>query len=467
MKIWTKVYLICMVLYFVVLNVTGIFMIEKNHSDALAKVIQQSLNEEKNAQNIAEVANVYAYMQTYNISLQNDAKIAIYTKIEAACASDFTWSVLFDEKMNQIASNNFDKIVFNMSQLDKDSKYGARYGLRENNGHRYLCITHVFDNKYILYLVKDISYVNENKKDQYIFLFRLELAGLILLAIITPFTSRYLTNPIKNLTKSVNKIISGNLSERVDVKGKDEIGILAMQFNTMATEIERQIYELDEQAARKQKFIDNLIHEIRTPLTSIIGYSDFLISQKYDLEVLFKSLKNINTEGKRLLESADKLMDLILLKNHDAINKKNEYIKELLHEVVADMKGKLEANEIIISIEAGDIIIPIDRDLIKGVIINLIDNGIKASEKGGKIVIGSYSNNENAFIFVKDKGKGIPQSELERVFEPFYRVDKARSKNDGGAGLGLAICFEIVKAHGAELKIQSEVGKGTRVEITF
>lgn len=474
MKVWMKVYLLCMLLYFLVVNVSGIIMIEKNHADTLSKEIQQAFHDEENAKIIA---NTIFAIQTDQKNSNSKSNIDIYSpatnlqreifeKLVTIYKEEGKWVELYNKDKKLVASNSPYKWNFKKEELDKALKGQRNYVLREVGKQRFLFITDAFNNSSLISLIKDISYLHNNRNQQYVFLLRLEIIGLILLVLITPFLSRYLTNPIDKLTKSIEKIISGNYSERVDIPGKDEVSVLALQFNKMAAEVESKIQELDDQGVRKQKFIDNLIHELRTPLTSIIGYSDFLMNNTYDQEVLFTSLKGIHSEGKRILESADKLMELILIKNQDIVNKKEENIKELLLEIANDMKAKLEAKNINLKIETNEIYIQMDKALMKGVMINLIDNAFKATEKGSTIFIGG-SNYPNKMIYVRDEGKGIPESELDKVLEPFYMVDSARAKNGGGAGLGLSICTEIVSAHGAQLKIQSEIGKGTMVKIIF
>lgn len=235
----------------------------------------------------------------------------------------------------------------------------------------------------------------------------------------------------------------------------------------MASAIEDKINQLEKISADKQRFIDNLAHELRTPLTSIIGYADFLRTARYDEETLISSLSYIYEEGKRLEKLAFKLMDLIILGKED-FKMNEENIKELLIEIRNSLVPKLEEKNIRLEISAEDFSFLMDKDLIKILIVNLVDNSIKASTRGDKVWISVFKDVESKIIMeVKDLGIGIPEEDISKVFEPFFMVDKSRSRVNSGVGLGLSLCAEIAEIHNAKIEIESKLGEGTCIKIIF
>jgi signal transduction histidine kinase len=341
--------------------------------------------------------------------------------------------------------------------------------LRRDAGQHYLFVSDVLqidEERIILSLIKDITHIDNHRREQYFFFTRIGVIGLVFVALITWIMSKFVMKPIKDLSLTAQNIASGNYNDRAKVTGRDEIGLLAEQFNIMASEIEHKINQLKEESQRQQRFVDNLTHELRTPLTSIIGYAEFLQKVDYDPGLFKKSLSYIQSEGKRMLKLANTLMDMILLREK-AYQLQKHRILPLLAEVKDIMSVKAGEKGIQLKIQGKDMEVVIDRDLIKGVVINLVDNAINASQKGKVVILGTEEVNGKQSIYVKDEGKGMEEWEIEKVKEPFYRVDKSRSRKEGGIGLGLTICNQIITGHGAELAITSKVGKGTTVKIIF
>jgi len=275
-----------------------------------------------------------------------------------------------------------------------------------------------------------------------------------------------LIRSIENLSKAVQSIEYGKYSERVNVDSRDEIGLIGKKFNSMAMEIHNTVEALREEGERKQRFVDNLAHELRTPLTSIIGYSELTLQTRCDGEITRKSLEKINSEGKRILRMTNKLMDMILFRKNPWVLE-NQSIIPILEEVTQAIDIKAKEREIALNVEGDDFMLMVDRDLIKEAILNLVDNSLKASKPGGEITIGARQDMNRRFIYVRDEGVGMEEEEIKKVQEPFYKVDKSRTRKRGGFGLGLALTKEIVRGHDADLDIESEPSKGTTVKIIF
>jgi signal transduction histidine kinase len=234
----------------------------------------------------------------------------------------------------------------------------------------------------------------------------------------------------------------------------------------MAFEIENNIIELKQKTLSKQRFIDNFTHEIKTPLTSIIGYADILRKNKYDKEIFDKGLYHIYDEGLRLEHLSKQLNEMILLRNK-VLDITTVNINSLIKDVIEVNEMRLYGKTISLNIDCESFEVDVDKYLLKTVLINLIDNSIKASDNNQTITIGAVKEETTVTIFVKDHGRGISKADLDLITEPFYMVDNSRSKKEESFGLGLSICSDLVNMMGASFKIESELGKGTKVEITI
>lgn len=215
----------------------------------------------------------------------------------------------------------------------------------------------------------------------------------------------------------------------------------------------------------RSQFVANVSHELKTPLTSIKGFAETL---KYvdDMETKEKFLNIINDEADRLTRLINDILTLSHIENSMEVKKEEVKINEIIRDVYCLMKNTAEKKGMEIIIEGENVPnLYGDSDRFKQMLINLVDNAIKYSEKSGVIKIGTHMENEKCIIWVQDSGVGIQKEHLSRLFERFYRVDKARSRAQGGTGLGLAIVKHIIRGFNGSIKVESEVGKGSRFTI--
>ena len=221
----------------------------------------------------------------------------------------------------------------------------------------------------------------------------------------------------------------------------------------------------------RREFVANVSHELRTPLTSIMGATETVLEDDdMPLDVRQKFLKLVISEAERMTRIVKDLLVLSRLDNSKVEWKNEPYsIKELAERVFNTMQIDAGRREQVITldIKRGLPTIKGDKERIEQVVINVVANAIKYTADKGQIDIKVWADDTNAFISVKDNGVGIPQKDIPRLFERFYRVDKARSREAGGTGLGLAIAMEIVQAHKGDIKIKSEFGKGTEMTIVL
>ncbi|MFT4143447.1 MAG: HAMP domain-containing sensor histidine kinase, partial [Mobilitalea sp.] len=247
---------------------------------------------------------------------------------------------------------------------------------------------------------------------------------------------------------------------------QDELGTLGNNFNDMADTMEEKIYDLKEAARRQEDFVGSFIHEIKTPLTSIIGYADLLRSKKLDEETLFEAASYIFTEGKRLEALSLKLLEL-LVEGKQEPNYRMIALSIMVDEVLEVIQPVLREKAINLTLDVPRIIVKADIELMKTVILNLIDNARKAVGNKGSIAVTALQQEDTVILIIKDNGIGIPKEDIDKITEPFYMVDKSRSRSEGGAGLGLAICTQIMKFHKGKLTFESEPGQGTSAILTW
>ena len=274
--------------------------------------------------------------------------------------------------------------------------------------------------------------------------------------------SLLVSRSVNRLNRSVRRIGSGYYGERAQVKSLDEIGDLAVHFNKMAVAIEQKVNALEGYAKQQKDFVASFSHELKTPMTSIIGYADMLRSATLDEEDAFTAANFIFSEGKRLEALSLKLMDLVVLEKDD-YSLMRGYAKQLMGHVTAVVTPMLENHQLIFEPSVEQQMILYEKDLVLTLLTNLIDNARKASSPGGRIQLLCKKQQNRYRIAVRDFGIGIPPEEVSRITEAFFMVDKSRAREQHGAGLGLAIGNKIAQLHDSSLHFESEVGVGTTV----
>ena len=288
--------------------------------------------------------------------------------------------------------------------------------------------------------------------------------GLIAVAIaliITFFLSRRILAPVKALTYAAKRLGRGDFAQRVEVKDRSELGELANTFNSMANDLERA------EQLRKNMVAD-VAHELRTPLSNIRGYleatHDGVVKPDAD------TLRKLDEEVTLLSRLVDDLQELSLAEAGELkLVRHAEDIADLINQTVATMQAKAIVKGVSISNKLPDKLPPvnIDSHRISQVLRNLLENAVTHTATGGAVTVTAGQQDNWAEISVIDTGEGIPAEELPNIFERFYRVDKSRARATGGSGLGLTIAKRLVEAHGGEIKVQSEVGKGSHFTFTI
>lgn len=331
--------------------------------------------------------------------------------------------------------------------------------IRQENGYYIQTGSTVKALDRILYLetMRDVSEVFTERALGFTVYRRMMVLILVFGALLMHFISAWLTRPIRQLTNATKRMSRGDYGYRAKKMSNDELGQLTADFNGMANVLEETIRKLEEEIRDREDFVAAFAHELKTPLTSIIGYADVLRSRKLDEEKSFLSANYIYTEGKRLEAMSLRLLDIIVSKKREA-----KFVKAsagMFSGWLEEMFKTKEDIEFIFSCEEG--FVWAEVNLIKTVLMNLVDNACKASEPGCAVHVRGIRQADGYRFSVKDEGIGIPKEEIVNITKAFYMVDKSRARSKNGAGLGLALCTEILRLHDSRLEIVSEPGRGS------
>lgn len=296
--------------------------------------------------------------------------------------------------------------------------------------------------------------------------------------LVAAFFARYISAKLASIIDYAGKLARGDFRARLKMTSRDELGILTEQLNETGEKLEKMFEQLQlehrelEKLERIRKdFVINVSHELRTPLASIQGYTETLLDgalNEPEHNVRFLSIIRQNAE--RLGRLTADLMTLSRLElKTTRFQFASYYVNELLSDCVDSIRPLADKKQVEMAIEPADAKVEVfcDSEAVHQILMNLLDNALKYTAQGGIIAVGARQLEDEVEIWVRDSGVGIPQEELPRLFERFYRVDKARSRELGGTGLGLAIVKHLTRAQGGEVRVDSVVGKGSTFSFTL
>lgn len=455
MKLWVKISLVAVIMVTAAISVCSLLMLVGAGRNNLNYAIDSTVNAQK----------VNAVYWTNAMTGETTEE-----------TSDTTARSLARYFVSQLADKNIilnagDDSIYNTTAIEP-SEYlpledGAQqYIIVEINGKSILLVgskISIRNTAYSLYLINDITSIYSDITEMSYRFSWINAAVILGAALIVIILVRRLLKPVRTLKENTFLIAAGVYDKRIEIAEHDEIGELAADFNTMADAVEHRVEELKEEAERRTLFMSALTHELKTPMTSIKGNAQTLLATKMNEEEREQALMQIDADCTRVEKLSYKLMHLLVLKQSGEITPTEQKVSILLDMVQAACAEQMRGRGLSLTVINQMDTLRMDMDLLCGLILNLIDNAGKASKPGQAIEVLA----ENDTISVKDYGKGIPESELSRLTQPFYMVDKARSRKQGSIGLGLALCEEIARLHGAHLMFESEVGIGTMVKVVF
>jgi len=281
------------------------------------------------------------------------------------------------------------------------------------------------------------------------------------LLIIVVFT-KALTRRITDLVRAMRVVREGKYEYRIEPKGSDEVTELAEEFNDMSQ-------RLQDTEELRRRFVSDASHELRTPLASIRLLSDSIVqSENMDEETMREFVTDIGSEAERLQRLTEKLMMLTKMDSGVEVQVSFVDMKHVAESTIHLLLPLAEEREVSIDTSlSDDCRIIANEDSIYQIIFNLAENAIKYNVRGGKVFIRLFRDDENACLVVEDTGVGIPDGDMEHIFSRFYRVDKARSREAGGSGLGLSIVHDAVLSFGGSISVGHAEGGGSRFTVLF
>lgn len=436
MKFYGKVFFSMIILISLSFGVFGTLMIQISFQSALDREIEMGKIENQMLKLTFETT-VNSIPEVY-FEKQNDRLSEVAQSIKGRVDSKESRMALIDENRTLIYSDMdmpIDDVLFDEITLEKSG-----YHIYTRNDRYYLNVMSVINISFLpskmrMETITDITQVYVERNQMFHTYRMIILIVLGCVAVVALAISYFLTRSVRQLSKMARSFAKGNMEARSLVKSQED-------------------------------FTSAFAHELKTPLTSIIGYADMIRSMELSEEERIKAAGYIYSQGKRLEALSFKLLELLVMKKQDFefVNLDAHYFIQMVFDLAE--VGVLEKG-LVLKMKAEPGKVYGEKDLLISLFANLIDNSKKASDAGDVIWIEGKEGKEGYEITVRDEGRGIPEEELGKITDAFYMVDKSRSRKEGGAGLGMTLCSQIIRLHNAKWKIESRVGEGTSIMVTF
>ncbi len=290
------------------------------------------------------------------------------------------------------------------------------------------------------------------------------VVGVAVAAVFSFTLSKTLTRPLQKINRAALDMAAGNFECKIEEERDDEIGGLIKTFNYSVEQVQKYLEEQKRLEVLRRNLVANVSHELKAPLASVRGYSELMLDGYIDEKEKDKHLKTILDNSVHLSRLVDDLLTLSHLESGQLSLERSEVSVEALarwsFESVAP-RGEAKGINLKLELEPSLPILYGDRHRLHEVLVNLLENAIEYTPSGGKVTLGIKARDSQLIMEVKDTGRGIPEEELQHIFERFYKVDKSRRRSEKGSGLGLAIARQLVELHGGEIEVESEVSKGS------
>ena len=459
MKLSDRITILCSsVLAAVILSVTVALLLFAKSTILSLSMEQVQRKQQTLCTSFSEMANYYA---------ANSDSDAVHASLVRYCFTRFAeqTSVLMQDGEAVVSSVIVDPSAYVQTNSDDSDEAGPAAVTVQ--GRRLLIAgssASVGGKSYDVYVVEDVSDVyNRISRMTWIFA-GVSIAAIALGAFLVMSLVRRSTKPVTALSEAAREIADGAYEKRVKVRTKDEIGTLGEDFNRMADAVETKISELEERNERQRLFIGGVTHEFKTPMTGLILHAGLLRRANLSEDERDASLAHIETQTQWLERLTQNLLKLTT--SDEEIELQSVSIPELLEAVKEGVEPKLLERGAVLSVRCETDTIVLNPDLMHSLLNNLIVNAANSYDADApeKPILLTVTGKT---FSVSDRGRGIPKVAIDRIFEPFFRVDKSRSKKQGGSGLGLALVKTIADAHGATITVDSEPGKGTTVSVTL
>ncbi|MBQ9872568.1 MAG: HAMP domain-containing histidine kinase [Eubacterium sp.] len=453
MKIFTKLYIGIMAVLITALLVSGFFVVRVSYNKSISHEVEHGmagynmfLSAFRTNFIIASRSGLPGKEQIERAVKAAEGGNSFDVKVVREDGEILYNTLAFEPKITDAST---DQVRYYTEHTD-ESTCLVYYSQLEQRGKTYNLIT-----------ATDISYIiresNSLRRNFFLIYGAILVAGTIFALI---FSAR-ITKPLASLSEASRAMSEGDYSRRIDHTANDELGVLSDSYNRMAETIEEKVDQLELSVKQKEDFVAAFSHEMKTPMTSIIGYADLIYQGKLPESEVRDAAGIIMNEGMRLEALAFKLLQLSSLDQNE-LTREEVSIEDMTEDLRLSMEPKAREKQITIDYDLTPGYLRIDYDLFKTAIMNLIDNALKSGTDAVEV---TGRAEEGYILSVIDHGRGIVPDDLNRVKEAFYMVDKSRSRKEHGAGLGLSLCERIVEAHGGELTIESTPEVGTAVQI--
>lgn len=461
MKFFWKLYFSLMILLCSCFSIGSYILIQGSFDNSLKREMNTAYQE-----NSIILSTLKNYTNWYEEDIEDISRIQ--ELLATVTVQSFDRNIMFclrDTKGDVVFQNDH----FNHSStLIKNLKNNQKKSILKKSSSKYYVYTiepvSIGSNQFYIENKYDVTSLFQTRNSQ-IQTYLKSTAVLLCLGIVLVYViSSWLMKPIKRLSEGLKEVTQDNVYSQLEVTGDDEIADVMIDFNGMSIHLSQTLDELNETIEKQKIFIGDFSHELKTPLTSIIGYGDLIRSKKLSEEELILYSNAIVEEGKRLENISMKLMNLTVLKQNTCTMSPIPATL-FFDRIQQGIQLLLDQHHITLTMDITPSTIYIDSDLMKTVFYNLIDNSRKAIVSNGHIEIKGFIEDKNYHITLTDNGCGIPKEEIDKLTQAFYIVDKSRSRKNGGAGLGLSIVDTIIKAHHATMYINSVVNQGTTIEI--
>ena len=302
--------------------------------------------------------------------------------------------------------------------------------------------------------MEQVNQILQKVSDTYLFV---SVLAVLIAVVIMTFVARNQSKPLKDMAKAANDFGHGNLNARVQVdpKSPDEVQDLALALNNMASSLQQSEYQ-------RQEFVANVSHELKTPMTTISGFVDGMLDGTIPPERHNHYMRMVSDETKRLSRLVRSMLDISRLQDQDIPEEKKSRfdLQELVGQVLITFEQKIESKHLNVDVDFPNhpTFTRAGPDYITQVIYNLLDNAVKFCPEGGDLAVTIKEGNTKLYVSISNSGETIPQNELSLVFDRFHKLDKSRSQNREGWGLGLYIVKTIVCRHGEDISVTSQNG---------
>ena len=326
------------------------------------------------------------------------------------------------------------------------------------------------ENRFIVYIRDNKASVQALTSQLLRIILEALMVGLVIAVALGLILAKTLVSPIQSLTRAAERMAEGDFAGKPENPATDEIGILTRTFSDMAGQLEKSIDDMRRSEENRKEFVANVSHELRTPITSVRSYAETLVEAGEELDGATREefLGVILRESDRMTKI---VQDLLTLSRFDAGSFGFSFEQFSFAQSVEDvynavrMEAQKQGHDFCLALQEGIPEIRGDKARIEQVLLNMVTNAMKYTPSGGRISVTAGYEGERVWCTVRDNGIGIPDKDVEHVFERFYRVDKARSRESGGTGLGLSIAKEIVTRHNGEIRLRSQLGIGTEITV--